>query len=492
MKKTIFILLVLGFFKSYSQDNKNTISIGFIDSLQSKVFNENRNIWVHIPQNFIKDGARQKYPVLYLLDGPDHFVSVTGLIQTLSTSISDEICPEMIIIGIESKDRVKDFLPVLTENNEENIVNIRQDDFSTFMEKELIPYIDSVYPTLPYRVLIGHSLGGLKVINMLVYHTNLFNAYVSIDPSLGHFQNKIFELMKPDFDKPDYSNTTLFLSMAQTMPPNTELNFIKNDTTTASNHMRTMMTFADIMKANDKKIDFNWKYYPEETHGSLPLIAEYDAIHYIFRWYDTRKIRFIFNIENDGDSVRNIIENHFTDVSKNLSITYLPPERMVYEMFAYYYSKGKFKTTLFLLKLNYENYPESVYSKYYYELGMKELYWGKKKSLNELLSEKSLKEIHVLCLSESKKKDPDFNISEIAINVIGYQLIDEKKLKEALEFFKINTELYPNSSNVFDSYGECLLLIGKEKEGLAAYKKSLELDPENINADNILKKYNYK
>ncbi|MDD4554868.1 MAG: hypothetical protein PHP04_11745 [Bacteroidales bacterium] len=67
----------------------------------------------------------------------------------------------------------------------------------------------------------------------------------------------------------------------------------------------------------------------------------------------------------------------------------------------------------------------------------------------------------------------------------------KKKGKEALEFFIINTELYPNSSNVFDSYGECLLLIGKEKEGLAAYKRSLELDPKNMNADKILKKYNY-
>ena len=105
--------------------------------------------------------------------------------------------------------------------------------------------------------------------------------------------------------------------------------------------------------------------------------------------------------------------------------------------------------------------------------------------------EKSLKEIHKLCLSESKKKDPEYNISEIAINTLGYELIKEKKEKEALEFFKINTELYPNSSNVFDSYGECLLLIGKEKEGLAADKRSLELDPKNMNADKILKKYNY-
>ena len=493
MKKTIFILLLvlLGFIKSYSQENTNTINIGFIDSLRSKVLKESRKIWVHIPENFTQDGAQQKYPVLYLLDGPNHFVSVTGLLQMLSTSFGDEVCPEMIIIGIESLDRSKDFLPISTENKEENIKNIKQDNFTLFLEKELIPYVDSVYPTLPYRVLIGHSLGGLKVINTMVYHTKLFNSYVAIDPSLGHFQNKVFELMKPDFDKPDYSNTTLFLSMAQTMPPNTELSFIKNDTTSSSNHMRAMMKFADIMKANDKEIDFDWKYYPEETHGSLPLIAEYDAFHYIFRWYDTRKIRYIFKIENDGDSVRNIIANHFSSISKKIGFYYSPPENYIKKIAEYFYNK-KNKTVLSLLKYNYDNYPKSPYSKYFYELVNNELYWNKKRSLTELISNKSPKEIQKLCLAESKKKEPEYNISELAINTLGYNLIAEKKIKEALELFKINTVLYSTSSNVFDSYGECLLLIGKEKEGLAAYKKSLELDPKNANADNVLKKYNYK
>lgn len=492
MKKALLILFVLGFFKSYSQDKANTITIGFIDSLQSRVLNENRKIWVHIPRRFNENGVQQKYPVLYLLDGPDHFVSVTGLIQKLSTSLGDEICPEMIIIGIESKDRGHDFIPVLTENKEENIKNITQDNFTTFLEKELIPYVDSVYPALPYRVLIGHSLGGLEVIKAMIYHTKLFNSYVAIDPSLGHFQNKVFDLMKPDFDKPDYSHTTLYLSMAQTMPPNTALSFIKNDTTSASNHMRTIMKFADIMNAKHKAIDFSWKYYPEETHGSLPIIAEYDAIHYIFRWYDTRKIRYIYNMKDDGDSVRNIIVSHFSEISKKMGFEYLPPEKYVSEITEILFSKGKNKTAVSMLKLNYDNYPGSAYSKYFYEVGMKELYWGEKKSLNELLSLKSLKQIHAHCLSEAKKKDPEYNISEVAINTLAYKLLEEKKLREALEFFKINTELYPNSSNVFDSYGECLLLIGKEKEGLAAYKKSLDLDPKNLNAETILKKYNFK
>ena len=61
-----------------------------------------------------------------------------------------------------------------------------------------------------------------------------------------------------------------------------------------------------------------------------------------------------------------------------------------------------------------------------------------------------------------------------------------KKLTDALEIFKLNTRLYPDSFNTFDSLGECLLLMGKKEEGIKAYNKSLELNPRNENAKKII------
>lgn len=43
------------------------------------------------------------------------------------------------------------------------------DMFASFLEEELIPHIDSLYPAAPYRVVIGHSLGGLTAINLPKY-----------------------------------------------------------------------------------------------------------------------------------------------------------------------------------------------------------------------------------------------------------------------------------------------------------------------------------
>ncbi|MFK7781476.1 tetratricopeptide repeat protein [Psychroserpens sp.] len=108
------------------------------------------------------------------------------------------------------------------------------------------------------------------------------------------------------------------------------------------------------------------------------------------------------------------------------------------------------------------------------------------KKLSELLDlGKSTDEIIKIIKSENKN-DPEYDISENGINSFGYNLMRQDKNEEALKIFKLNTELYRNGFNTWDSLGECLLVLGKKEEGIIAYKKSLELNPENKNAETII------
>ncbi|MFT3936267.1 MAG: hypothetical protein QM726_21740 [Chitinophagaceae bacterium] len=75
-----------------------------------------------------------------------------------------------------------------------------------------------------------------------------------------------------------------------------------------------------------------------------------------------------------------------------------------------------------------------------------------------------------------------YNVSEAGINDFGYELLRTGRGDEALQIFTLNTQLYPNGYNTFDSLGECLLFLGRKKEGVEAYKKSLALNPKNENA----------
>jgi tetratricopeptide (TPR) repeat protein len=63
------------------------------------------------------------------------------------------------------------------------------------------------------------------------------------------------------------------------------------------------------------------------------------------------------------------------------------------------------------------------------------------------------------------------------VNTLGYKLLNEQRLPQAVAIFAINTRVYPDSANVWDSYGESLERSGKRAQAIASYRKALELEP---------------
>jgi len=96
------------------------------------------------------------------------------------------------------------------------------------------------------------------------------------------------------------------------------------------------------------------------------------------------------------------------------------------------------------------------------------------------------KTIELIKIENKKGQQSSYNTSENEINRFAYELLNNGEKNDALDVFKLNTELYPKAFNTFDSLGECLLLLGKKEEGIKAYKKSLELNPKNENARQII------
>jgi len=80
----------------------------------------------------------------------------------------------------------------------------------------------------------------------------------------------------------------------------------------------------------------------------------------------------------------------------------------------------------------------------------------------------------------------EYDFGEMELNRVGYQLLQMKKLAEAIEIFKLNVEMYPQSANTYDSLGEAYMTHNDKELSIANYKKSLELDPNNTNAKSRL------
>ena len=88
-----------------------------------------------------------------------------------------------------------------------------------------------------------------------------------------------------------------------------------------------------------------------------------------------------------------------------------------------------------------------------------------------------------------KAKSADtYDFGEEELNRLGYQLLGTGKRDEAIQIFKLNVELYPKAFNTYDSLGEAYMVAGNKELAILNYKKSLELNPENKGATEMLKR----
>ena len=124
-----------------------------------------------------------------------------------------------------------------------------------------------------------------------------------------------------------------------------------------------------------------------------------------------------------------------------------------------------------------------LFDKYRIKSGKEELM----KIINEKGIEDAIKQFYIF-KSDQFREIRKIDIRESEINDLGYLLLKEGRLKEAIEIFKLNVTEHPDSWNVYDSLGEAYLKNGDTECAAKNYKKSLELNPQNTNAQEKLKR----
>jgi uncharacterized protein len=363
MKKILLPLIIftLSFYCNAQTNSK--ITIGLMDNIHSKILNERRDFWVYVPESD-QNGkpSKQRYPVIYLLDGDTYFHSVVGLTHHLGINA---IAPEMIIVGIVNTDRTRDLTPAFADSNPlSKDSSLRQysgggDKFMAFIEKELMPHIDSVYPTEPYKMFIGHSLGGLTVMNTLMYHPGLFNSYVAIDPSMMDDNKTLLHASKTILATKNFSGNSLFLGIANTMGIGMDTIKVKTETDRSTDHIRAILELSKNISGNSQnKLKYKDKYYNEESHNSVPLIATYDALHFIFDFYELK----IPRSELMGINMEIIakIKKHYENASKQLGYPVKMPQPMANNLGYLSLRIKHYDEAEYLFKLNCTNFPETA------------------------------------------------------------------------------------------------------------------------------------
>lgn len=122
----------------------------------SKILDGNRQIKIYLPDDY--EDTAKKYPVFYVMDADFLFDQAVVIAKTRAAR---DLMPESIIVGISTPnyaERLTITMPLRREKDGPiNFEDSSPQIFHDFLEKELIPHIDSQYRTANYRGLIGMS-----------------------------------------------------------------------------------------------------------------------------------------------------------------------------------------------------------------------------------------------------------------------------------------------------------------------------------------------
>jgi predicted alpha/beta superfamily hydrolase len=340
----------------FGQDHNSNINIGEIVEVNSEILQESRNIFIYTPEGY--EESNLKYPTLYVTDGAENYLISTAIVNFLSRI---QRIPPMIIVGIPNMDRNRDLSPLFIEGTSDQGEG---DNFLNFLKDELIPYLDNTYRTNNYRILFGHSLGGVFANYTLITKPELFNAYITASPYLMYNDGFILKEAESKIDNLLKSRNQLYIALGNEPAYHESLN-----------------NYTALLKDKAKTLKWNYQIFNKEDHNSIPVITLLEGLKYVYS-------DFQLNMETAMQGI-NAILNH-----------------------------------------------------------------------NALLE---------------SKYDYKTDIPENTLNIIGYRLMQNGHNDKAIEVFKYNVKLYPNSANVYDSLAEALENSGKTKEAAKNYKIAVKI-----------------
>ena len=261
---TVLLISLLVISNIFSQ-SLSAIQVGVSDTLHSKILNQDRLIQFYLPANY--DRSQEHYPVMYLCDGQWNFLHTLGIIDFMSGT---GCTPKMILVSIYHTNRDDDLVPKTSETDN---YSGNAEGFLNFIEKELIPYVESKFRTQPFRILTGISYGGLFTNYTLITKPDLFDAYISVDPSLWWDNCIIIRDSEKFFQKQKSFDKILYFTQS-------EIPQMGSD------------KFARMLyQTAPRELKWKFKHMHQETHASITHRSIYDGLEFIFSDWSAEPVK---------------------------------------------------------------------------------------------------------------------------------------------------------------------------------------------------------
>lgn len=310
-------------------------------TIKSAVLGEDRRILVRTPANY--EANNTSYPVLYMTDGDAHMTHTAGSIEFLARNGR---MSEAIVVGIPNTDRTRDLSPTKPKNT--GATGAPQfptaggaDNFLKFIETELIPEVNKRYRTTPYRILAGHSLGGLFATYAMLTKPDLFQSYVAASPALFWDNQLVIKKAEDFFKGRKEFNATYFMSLGNE-PGEIEDAFHQMKQVLAKNQVAGF--------------EYEVSEMPDEDHGTVVLRSHYFAL---------RKIYTGWQMPRDPGTGAyagglKAADEHYAKLSKKFHYTITVPEAVINQIGYQHLFANETEEAINVLKTQVERYPESA------------------------------------------------------------------------------------------------------------------------------------
>jgi predicted alpha/beta superfamily hydrolase/Flp pilus assembly protein TadD len=476
----------------FAQEDGEDIVIGKYEVLHSRIMKEDRLLFVHLPREYADTDL--KYPVLYLLyvDLYNYFADAATITEKLGTTGET---PPLIIIGVANTNRYRDLLPVgIGERGQ-------ADRFLKFLRKELIPHVDRTYRTQDFRILAGPQAGAIFSLYALIEDPQLFQAVIAENP----FKN-------PENAPPLLRKAEDYFKEKTSLRGFLYIHCEKDERAEDLKYARQLAGLIESAK-------------PAEFRFTMKLAEPAGYFIAPFPFADALRALFISYQPPDGFQAKSLddITAYYDERSAEYGLDLVPPARFLTWQGDALKRQGKLQEAGAIFEHQLSLYPKSLDG--LWQLGELSRQTGDltraRKCYTTLLGirdrDVSMVKDHLadvetriagsaayqveqtiagdgmeaglqLYRKLKDRRNGRLSFDENEFNALGYRLLAGGKPDEAVEIFKLNVRMFPNSANAYDSLAEAYMTNGDTEKAIQNYKKSIELNPRNTNAKRILRK----
>lgn len=327
------------------------IGIGKSYQFDSQIMSAPVTYLVHTPASY--QGTDRPYPIVILLDGDEHFAHVSAASDFLAEAGR---IPEVLVVGVNNVNRAANLTPpsphptAAADPNDPTTPDA--DRFVRFISEELIPEIDRKYRTQHYRVLMGHSLGGLFVVYSLLQRPDVFSGYVAISPAINQGDEWLLDA------------TPAFLESHQALRADVFLALGDESGRMLANTWKLSALLAGKQSSATPSLRWRLKRYPDDDHGSVSLTAMQAGLRAVFDgWFlDDADAMTLFDLGGMG-----AIQKRYAAVSERMGYLVPVPRDAFDTVYDVLLRRNRYAEARLVLEQAILAYPD--HARFYFEMG---------------------------------------------------------------------------------------------------------------------------